>query len=165
VPEVSRTTVSGPVLGDGIIPAPDFTGVAALGAVPEFSSAALPAASVSIPGTQTFSGFTAPTGALDMSHTASSAFSDALSSTALTPGFDMSVLERQVTMRLQELPLPQAPSLEPPWQNPPADRAKQAGPLSVNIQEFTVNAEEISDVVKLYNLFMSLVHEPEEMPV
>jgi TP901 family phage tail tape measure protein len=163
VPEISRTTVSAPVPEDGVIPASGFAGAAAWGAVPEFSSAALPAASVTIPASQTFSGFTAPAGALDLTHTASGAFSDALSGAALIP--DMSALEQQVTMRLQELPIPQAPVIETPWQKTQADRQDPAGPLSVTIKNFTVQANDIKEAVDFYRLIKNLVHEPEEVPV
>jgi TP901 family phage tail tape measure protein len=165
----TTSTISPPSFAGQVVPPPGFTGTGAQYPAPEFSNAAtIPAAfsplmqapAFATPVSQTFSSFAVPqqTGGLDLAYPASSAFSDALSGT-IAPDIDMSALERQVEMTLQHVVLPQAPTIQAPWQRPAAAQPKQGGPISVNVQHLTVQAKEMAEAVNFYNLIMSLAHE------
>jgi hypothetical protein len=153
---VTRTITSGTELADATSPAletatPTVTGTAL--SIPEAAS-------------QTFSSFATPSraSAPDLTYTASSAFSDALSGT-VTPDIDMSALERQVEMSLQQVVLPQAPTLAPPAPQSATRQRQSFGVPKITIEKLYVQAEDIKDAVDFYNILTNMVHQPEEAPV
>jgi TP901 family phage tail tape measure protein len=158
--ETVTSSVTSPSFGEPIVPPDAFT-------APEFSSTAastMVPAPGSTPVSQTFTSFAAPAGigTPEMTYTASSAFSDAMSA-ALIPHLDMSALERQVDLSLPQLP--QAPAFAQPGQQPAAPQRRTFGPPKVTIKNLYVQAEDMRSAVDFYHLLMNAVHQPEEEPV
>jgi hypothetical protein len=173
VPAFSGAVSMGPVPIEPVTAVPSFTGAAGIGAAPALDSAAAGAVPVSpaVPAaTESVTAFAAPprASAPELTHTASSAFTDALGLSAmstLAPGIDMSDLERQVDMRLQAVPIPQAPVIEPPRQKNGAEPLGRTGPVSITVNNLTVQAKDIQEAVDFYHILINGVHQPEEAAV
>jgi TP901 family phage tail tape measure protein len=173
-PETVTSAAAAPSFGEPIVPPSAFTGTAAADLLPEFSSAASVSAADSslapapggAPVSQTFSSFAAPprASAPELTYTASSAFSDALSG-AVIPDLDMSALERRVEISLREIAVPQAPASAAPAQKDAAKQTRNFGPHNITIQKLIVQAEEFKDAYDMLNEIIHLVYEPEEAPV
>jgi TP901 family phage tail tape measure protein len=184
-PAVTQTAISAPALAATATTAPAFTatsigaqtpalpGAVSVGAAPEFSGAAsapIPVSQMAAPSpaSDTLASLATATrtSAPELTHTASGAFASAISATpAIAPSIDMSALERQVDMRLQEAPLPEARALASPWQQTAPQTQEPSGPKTVTIQNLTVQAEDMRNALDFIRVLMNAVHQPEAAAV
>jgi hypothetical protein len=160
--ETVTAAVAVPSFAEPAVPLPDFAGSPAINTAPEFSSA------VTVPAPETLTGFTAArASAPDLTFTASSAFSDALSGvsgTALPPAFDPAAIDEEIGRNFVAAMPQQNVNLTLPWRREQPARQEKAS-YTMHVNTVNINNEDIERAFDLMRILFQSVHKPEEEAV